>query len=118
MLASLSIIVNDGLGFHPFYKGPEYINAVQSHYFVDPYPRNFWLGLILACGFVEIAVPDRTRAPGDIGFDPLDLKPKKADEFIKLQNRELNNGRLAMIAMAGIYAQELLGYKLGEVLKF
>jgi hypothetical protein len=45
---------------------------------------------------------------GDLGFDPLRLRPESADEFKELQTKELNNGRLAMIAMAGMIAQELV----------
>jgi hypothetical protein len=34
--------------------------------------------------------------PGDIGFDPLSLKPEDPAEFYKMQTKELQNGRLAM----------------------
>ena len=44
--------------------------------------------------------------PGDIYFDPLGLKPKTAAEFANIQTKELNNGRLAMIAAAGMCVQE------------
>ena len=45
--------------------------------------------------------------PGDLGFDPLGLKPKTEAELLQMQNKEINNGRLAMIACAGIVGQEL-----------
>ena len=44
--------------------------------------------------------------PGDIGFDPLGLKPTDPEEFRIMQTKELQNGRLAMIAAAGFLAQE------------
>jgi hypothetical protein len=44
---------------------------------------------------------------GDLGFDPLGLKPTDPAELKEMQNKELNNGRLAMIAAAGMIAQEL-----------
>ena len=44
--------------------------------------------------------------PGDLGFDPLGLKPTDAKEFTEMQEGELNNGRLAMIAAMGMCAQE------------
>ena len=46
--------------------------------------------------------------PGDLNFDPLNLKPKEPAELLKMQNKELNNGRLAMIAVAGMTAEELV----------
>ena len=45
---------------------------------------------------------------GDLKFDPLGLKPKNADALKVVQTKELNNGRLAMIATAGVVAQELV----------
>lgn len=44
--------------------------------------------------------------PGDIGFDPLGLKPSDAAEFATMQTKELQNGRLAMIAAMGMIVQE------------
>jgi len=44
--------------------------------------------------------------PGDIGFDPLGLKPTDPEEFRTMQTKELQNGRLGMIAAAGFLAQE------------
>jgi len=44
--------------------------------------------------------------PGDSGWDPLGLKPSDPRAYLDLQNKELNNGRLAMIASAGILLQE------------
>jgi hypothetical protein len=49
--------------------------------------------------------------PGDIGFDPLGLKPKSGVEFKAMQERELSNGRLAMFAVAGFCGQEVVNGK-------
>jgi hypothetical protein len=49
--------------------------------------------------------------PGDLGFDPLGLKPKDPKKFADMVTRELQNGRLAMIGAAGICAQELINHK-------
>jgi light-harvesting complex I chlorophyll a/b binding protein 4 len=41
-------------------------------------------------------------------FDPLGLKPKDVAGLEAMQAKEINNGRLAMIAMAGMVVQELV----------
>jgi len=46
------------------------------------------------------------RIPGDIGFDPLGIKPTNDADMLEMQNKELNNGRLAILAVAGIVGQE------------
>ena len=45
--------------------------------------------------------------PGDLGFDPLGMKPTNSADYLSMQAKELNNGRLAMIAVAGMVGQEL-----------
>jgi len=49
--------------------------------------------------------------PGDIGFDPLNLKPEDPKAFASMQTRELQNGRLAMLGVAGMCAQELVNHR-------
>jgi hypothetical protein len=49
--------------------------------------------------------------PGNLGFDPLGLKPTDPAELMTLQTKELQNGRLAMLAAAGFLAQELVDGK-------
>merc|ERR1719238_2649761 len=49
--------------------------------------------------------------PGDIGFDPAGLKPTDPSEFAEMATKELQNGRLAMIAVAGFFLQELVNGK-------
>jgi len=49
--------------------------------------------------------------PGDVGFDPLNLAPTDSAEFMELHTKELQNGRLAMLGMAGMVAQELVNGK-------
>merc|ERR1712072_215078 len=84
--------------------------------------QGFWEPLLLAIGICESyrvavgwATPKSTGfnslkedyIPGDLGFDPLGLKPESDGELFELQTKELNNGRLAMIAIAGFVAAEL-----------
>jgi len=49
--------------------------------------------------------------PGDIKFDPMGLKPTNPSDFANMQTKELNNGRLAMLAAAGMCVQELVNGK-------
>lgn len=49
--------------------------------------------------------------PGDIGFDPLGLKPTDAKAYAGMQTRELQNGRLAMIGVIGMISQELVNHR-------
>ena len=49
--------------------------------------------------------------PGDVGFDPLGLKPTDPTAFKNMQTRELQNGRLAMLGAAGMCAQELVNHR-------
>lgn len=49
--------------------------------------------------------------PGDVGFDPLGLKPTEPQAFKNMQTREIQNGRLAMLGAAGMCAQELVNHR-------
>ncbi|CEM00977.1 unnamed protein product [Vitrella brassicaformis CCMP3155] len=71
--------------------------------------------LLLAIGAIEVAALNRadSAAPGDLGFDPLNLQQKlglasNPEAFEKMQLRELKNGRLAMVATAGMLIQQFL----------
>ena len=85
--------------------------------FANPYD-----GELDKAGTPQTAFPNegttfqRLRAsyvPGDLGFDPLGLKPESPAELKEMQTKELNNGRLAMIGIAGMVVQELVsGQKL------
>jgi len=121
MLASLGFLV--GEQFHPLFGGdidvPGYIAFQQTPL------QTFWGAVVIAIAIPEtfsvfsFNQPDdggsgfewwsmkSDRVPGDLGFDPLGLKPSDPEEFKELQTKELNNGRLAMIAAAGMIAQEL-----------
>ena len=43
---------------------------------------------------------------GNLGFDPMGLRPTDPSELLAMQNKEINNGRHAMIAIAGMVVQE------------
>jgi light-harvesting complex I chlorophyll a/b binding protein 1 len=64
--------------------------------------------ILIAIAAVEVlgASIQKYREPGDLGFDPLGIKPEDEEDFAKIQLKELKNGRLAMISFAGMVAQE------------
>merc|ERR1712228_462881 len=127
MLAALGILVAEQ--FHPLFGGdidiPAYIGFQAAG--LD----KFWIGIAAAIAIPEIQsiktftdtsiaegkgtyidsdtwTMKEDRVSGDLGFDPLGIKPADQTEFIEMQNKELAHGRLAMIATAGMIAQELV----------
>jgi light-harvesting complex I chlorophyll a/b binding protein 1 len=62
----------------------------------------------------NLSRPARLRADvaaGDLGFDPLGWFPTDPAAQAEIKTKELQNGRLAMLGVAGIVAQELLDGK-------
>jgi len=102
--------------FHPLFNvdTPSFVAFQQTPL------QTFWPATLFAIACIEIfsvftfenpnvegwAIKS-SHIPGDLGFDPLGLKPDNAKEFAEMQTKELNNGRLAMIAIAGMVGQEL-----------
>jgi len=123
MLASLGFVVGEQLEDFPAFMnidgnitGPA-INQFQQ------VQSGFWVPLVIAIGVCEAyrvsvgwARPDSSGVNkllpeyemGDLGFDPLGLAPTDPAELKEKKTRELNNGRLAMIAIAGFVTQEFV----------
>jgi len=125
MLAALGFVV--GENFHPLFGGdidvPAYLAFQQTPL------QTFWPAVVVAIAIPEVfsvfsfetpalfaagdkkaGMPWEIRSDheaGDLGFDPLSLKPTDPAELKEMQTKELQNGRLAMIAAAGMIAQEL-----------
>jgi hypothetical protein len=127
MLATVGFLVGEQVAgtsflFNGSIKGPAITHLAQV-------PGIFWTILVVGIanaelrrariGWVEpsnvpVDEPGLLRSsysPGDIGFDPLNLKPSDPAELRELQTKELQNGRLAMIAASGFMAQELVDGK-------
>jgi light-harvesting complex I chlorophyll a/b binding protein 4 len=118
MLASLGIIVAEN--FHPLFGGN--IDVPAAFAFQQTPLNAFWWAAAASLALPEVLSFDKydtsdtgklwilkdDAVPGDLGYDPLGLKPKTDAEFKEMQNKELNNGRLAMLATAGMIAQELV----------
>jgi hypothetical protein len=81
---------------------------------LDRIPPFFFLAILIFSGTVEsLALTTRTMGadyiPGDLGFDPLSLytgKPERTKRGLEL--KELNNGRLAMLAITFYAASEFI----------
>jgi len=109
-----------GIAFHEIpsaltYEGMDMAEGGIGGVSTDPesspvsYPGNGYSGTDAVFGGKGVFYTMRTnRVPGDFNFDPLGLKPKDAAGFKELQTKEINNGRLAMLAAMGILAQELV----------
>jgi hypothetical protein len=125
MLAVIGFLVGEKVEgssflFDASIKGPAINHLAQV-------PAPFWGVLAIGIAKVELDraqygwVPPRDAGdvgmlrddytPGDIGFDPLGLKPTDMDELETLQSKEISNGRLAMLAAVGFMAQELVDGK-------
>jgi len=111
MQASLGILVAEN--YHPIFdnwnEGP-FVSAVNTH-FTETAAKNFWPAFWIMAAGHELAtslVDYEGKELADYGFDPLNLKPEDPEELKILENKELNNGRLAMVGAAGMIAQELV----------
>lgn len=76
-----------------------------------------WLQITLACGAVEWLTEQIKSRPGYMPGDILGAAywVDNSDEgWVDYQNKELNNGRLAMLAFMGIYTQDALYGNFGD----
>lgn len=127
MLAAVGFLVGEAVEGSSFLFDAQVSGPAITH--LSQVPTGFWLALTIAIGAAEqkratigwvepenvpFDQPGLLRdgyTPGDIGFDPLGLKPTDPEEFRLMQTKELQNGRLAMLAAAGFMAQELVDGK-------
>lgn len=118
MLAFLHVLTTEFYNFHPLQNPTD---PLSIHHLDDtPIPLTALLGSVFGAiefyraekGWLPPTKPENlwklqnSYEPGDLGFDPLNLSGI-VNSKRKLQEQELNNGRLAALAMAGIVAQEL-----------
>jgi hypothetical protein len=129
MTAFLGIMTAES--FNPLWDGKISGAAIYQFQQADNLNSYFWVAVLFGIALVEgqniltgwessaetgnrgsiIAELKEDYINGDLGFDPLGLTPADQDEFDLLRTKELNNGRLAMLAVAGIITQELVNGK-------
>merc|ERR1711879_537053 len=114
MLATIGMLV--GEQYHPLFGGN--VNVPSYIAFQETPLQQFWYVVLALFAMVEFRsvgtikydfkweVKD-DRLPGDLGFDPLNIQSEMRlsdAELRTIQDKELNNGRLAMLAAAGMIA--------------
>jgi len=114
MSASLGFLVAER--YHPLYGGDLDVPSVAAG--KDARLLPFWAALFVLAGGVESQSFERASytdgeleegaEPGDIGYDPLGLLPEDPEELEEIQNKEILNGRFAMISLLGMVAEELV----------
>lgn len=127
MLAAVGFLVGEAVEGSSFLFDAQISGPAITHLAQVPAP--FWILLTIAIGASETTraeigwvdpkdVPVEKAGllrtdyvPGDLGFDPLGLKPTDPAALFEMQTKELQNGRLAMLAAAGFLAQELTNGK-------
>lgn len=123
MLASVGFLVGEEVEGSSFLFDASVSGPAITH--LTQVPTPFWTVLVIAIlnaelyrarrGWVAptdvpVDQPGLLRddyVPGDLNFDPLGLTPTEPGAFYVMQTKELQNGRLAMVAAAGFMAQEL-----------
>merc|ERR1719231_1744408 len=116
MLAALGFLV--GEQFHPLFGGtidvPSYVAFQETPLQTFFFPTVLSLAVFEIFSVFTFNTPQEgvwtiksTHKPGNMGFDPLGLAPEDPAEFAEMQTKEINNGRLAMLAIAGMVGQEL-----------
>merc|ERR1712176_1192887 len=113
MLAFLGIVI--GEKFHPLI-GDQPVGLLGVPVEWTP-PITFFLAIVVflihgqeipsAKRISDIMEEKADIVPGDLGFAPLGIKAKNEQAYLDTQNKEISNGRLAMLAVAGVVGQEL-----------
>jgi len=115
MAACLGWYLNAG-GVHPAFDGKlsdDPLEAARQLPFVG------WLQFILGCGAVEWLTEKIKERPGYQAGDILGASywVDNSDEgWVMYQNKELTNGRLAMLAFLGIVTQDVLFGNYGDMI--
>lgn len=111
MLASLGVIIqglDTGIIPNPAFHETNMWSALNKVYTECPQTL-IQIGLCIAAVEVLTAsIENRSDRPGDFGWDPAGIRPKTEEKLDIMQLKELKNGRLAMLSIAGMAYQSYL----------
>lgn len=101
-------------GVHPAFDSTLSSDPLEA---AKQLPTVGWLQFVLGCGAIEWLAQDIKKRPGYVPGDLLGAAywVDDSDEgWVDYQNKEINNGRLAMVAIMGIIVQDLLYGNYGD----
>lgn len=105
------------LNFHPLYDGKLSSSPLKA---ATEVPIQGWFQILLAINVIEYLCLKITELPGYTPGDYLGswewTTDEKDERWDKYQTKELNNGRLAMVSIMGLIAQEALFGESGDML--
>jgi hypothetical protein len=122
MVASLGLITQGlfpGLVGNPSFGEANGLTAISKIYTENPAAL---IQIVVSIAAVEVLCASidaqgKFERPGDYGWDPAGIRPADEDKLDVMQTKELKNGRLAMLATAGmLYQQSLTGQGVVEQL--
>ena len=115
MAACLGWFITAG-GVHPAFNSSLSSDPLEA---ARQLPFVGWLQFILGCGAVEWLNEKMKEKPDYVPGDLLGSSywlDNSDESWVSYQNKELNNGRLAMLAIAGMYTQDVMFGNYGDMI--
>merc|ERR1712151_451207 len=116
MLATMGYITPEVAGKFPGYlspsKGLAFEDVPNGLAAISKVPALGWLQIVIYCLYVEAAglgfsyIGQGEATPGDVGWKPPLLSGFDGEAKTKKLNAEIANGRLAMVAIIGMFFQD------------